>query len=1324
MPEGQQSPSGNFDIKPLEMHDFSGGLTDNFFDGGPTHYYQGDNWWITIDKKFQERYGTIVLDPNAYQLPNAQSTRIGYMFTFINESILLAQSGRNICYYSQNQGFYNILGPNGVNEALGGGGFYSNLTACEWQHQMYFASDAQCNPIKIYRDQTNTWQVRTAGLPRAGIANSTNAVGTLSLTNDQILAQCLTLVNNIRTSMIAHWSDVNLHAIVDKVSLNYFVAQTFNPGDELPPSGVTPLGAAVDLPSLLLLIGNMNAAYENHRADASLNGERVVHNNYLDGQPNNPYQNGSFIGYQYNYINPTGLHVKLSNQSTPTMQTAPLGSTVDATRLTLIIVAAQANDLAQKWYWHRMATFTHHINNDYNTINQYTVTAPLVGTINQGAPVVTGNLTDLYSFVNNCKYYYNTHVLDGGVGYSSHTFATGTIFNPSLYCGLPDCTDFNSMANLVFWLRNLYYIHYSDAANNYYRLVNITTNANSPAQIQEIVYTNSPQTPTLGFTDGNTAGVYGWAVNWILYCPENGSINDYNGGIVPADVAVSTSQGGSPLITLLNVNGLPQSLSAASGTQLTYSKYHVALDLNGNIIDAVPPNYQGTFQPNVNSAFASSPTATGADASTWLTLAEELYFILSAHASDNTVHLNAKAFNNTSGSLPTPQGGGYNTNVTNQNASAFLAPYQPFFVPTIASYLYAFVFTDTYQVEPNGLIYTVQSNPVIVGPVETSTIIPPGATVLSEAINTYPNITYTTLQGIQITNLPQIVNNANTNYFTSNITIDIYRTTDGGTTFYRLLPSSQSLANGTLSYLDQTSDSVSYTNTPALNTNPPIYTTGGVVGNDQPPPATCIATLGGFTYYANIVDTGQAFPYRIRQSLQNNPDSAPATFYDDLDDAIVGIAATRSIIVAFCGRSVYRVTGNFNSLGQGSMVHEKISDKMGCISAKSIVSTEIGIFFAGLDGFYYTDGYQLIKITIDLNARYQAFTTSTQQQSRISGAYDRYNRRIHWTMQTQTTDTNQDCIWTYYLDYGVKPQGVFTTASNFTYFRPASVVAYQGTIVYGHELGYFLKFDPYTKTDPIITTGSNPTTWNTAYIPYNFASCSLSLGTLFKRKYSTKVHWVGENVGNVSGQITSIRDNRQDLATALAPVQFNYNPMWGQPNIKWQPGDSVNPYPWEYDHKLDAWRRFPAGQLRGDLKQLTITPAFTGIYRYEDWPTYAYATISGSGTTKTVTIATPTGYTSIIWPPDCVNYVIAFAPVGTTATSTVTAQYTITAVSGNALTISDPNNALTAASNLVWVIRGYKKQQRARIDSLIVHFDFLGDKNDQYLGPQSSGENI
>lgn len=1249
-------------MKPLDMSEFSGGLTDNFFDGGASQYYQADNWWITVDKNLQVRSGTTVIDPVAYQLP--VNIRVSAMFTFIQESLLLAQAARTFYSYTPGQPWAPILGPNGINETLGAGDQYSNVVACEWNRHLYVASDAQPIPSKIYRDINNNYAVRTVGLPRA-FSNP-------NLTNDQVLAKSLNLANAICQSMQSHINDLNLHSVLDKVALNYFVAQTFNPGDELPPVGVVPVASCNDLPSLLKMIGALNSAYEHQRADASNNGVRVYHLNIIDqtsgtGSP----------------IKPTGMHVKLSNQATPTIQTVPANNpTASAVTLTLAIAAPQVDDLAQKWYWHRFAVWTHSSVNDYGTLNQHTVAVPKVGTILANVPTATANLVDYFNYANNLKFTYNTHLKDGGISGAAHKFADNnfptangatppitplTVPNEPFTVGLADAVDYDSAANLIFWMRCLYSLHYNDAALATYRTVGCDVQSANNT-LANVNYLN-PFTSliTLPFS----------------YLYAGGSIF-VNG--VPATLAFASSAGAS--FTYVNSSVTQNQVIM----QTSSSAYHVALDASGNVTDAFPMAVGGSFAPNVNSALSSQVDSVAADAPSWLALASELFSVLGAHISDGTVH---NAIKNVAGILS-------------------IAPYQPFFIPSIAQYVWAFIFTDTYQVEPNGIIYTVQSNPVFTAPIQTGTIIPPGATVVSEAPALYPNVLYTTIEGVNLSNLPTLLNTANTNYDLANITLDIYRSTDGGTTFFL----DDSIANGTTSYQDVTADSVSYTNFPALNTNQPLYTTGGVVGNDQPPQAGCIATLGGYTYYGNIIDTGQAFPNRVRQSLQNSPDSAPATFFDDLEDNVIGLAPTRALMVAFCGRSVYRLQGNFNSLGQGLIVHERISQNMGCVSAKSIVQTEIGLFFAGLDGFYYTDGYQLIKITTDLNTRYQAYTQSLLQQKRIVGTYDRYNRRINWAMQSTPTDSNPDTIWWFYLDYGVKPQGVFTTASNFTYFRPASVIAYLGNIIYGHELGYFLKFDSSKKTDPIIQTGVNPTLWNEAYLPYNFASCALNFGSVFQRKWTTKVHWVGQNQGNVSAQVTSIRDNRLDIAALLAPVQLNYNPMWGQPNIFWQPGDSVNPYPWEYDHKIDAWRRFPAGNLRCDIKQITITPAFAGVYRSEDWPNFCFAAISGSGTSKTVTIATPAGYTNIVWPIDCVNYVIAFSTDG------YEGQYLITNVSTNTLTIADPNNSLTSIGTLNWVIRGYKKQQRPRIDSLIIYYDFLGDKNDQYLGRQSSGENI
>lgn len=1250
-----------FSMKPLELTDFSGGLTDNYLAAGPTHYAQGDNFWITVDKNLSERFGTRILDPVAYNLPLNGNRRVSGLYTYINESILLAQAGRNIYNYVQNAGFKSILGPTG-NEPLSAGDQYSSVVSAEWNRHMYFVSDAQGLPTKIYRDQNNTFQARSVGLPRT--------VGNPNLSNDQVLNKAIALANDLRNSMVNHIQDLSLHATLDQVALNYFVAQTFSPPPaEQPPAGVVSLGPCNNLATLEALIGNINAAFEHQRADASLNGARVYHINVY-----------SYVSFSTLPISPTGIHAKLNQQSAPT---------------TLALCAAAVDDLAQKWYWHRLAIWTHVPNNDYTAMNIYAVATPKIGLINTGQPVVTGNLQDPFNFVNNVKYMWNTHVNSTasppGIA-GQHKFADGTFsVTQPFRVNLPDAFDYDSYANLIFHMRVNYSLHYNEGVNTNSRLILFDTSAGS-ANLININYVNPFQLNAFpgGFITENLGAI----INPVTF--QNSAIFS----------AVSSGAA-----TLLAPAVSPSNFTQTLG-QMSQSQYHVMKNSIGAFIDVYPSNTTGTglttFAGAAGSTLSSQIDSVGTDARTWLALASEFFFVLAAHSADATMHI-----------IASPVVSNTVTGVT----SIYTFPNQPFFIPTIASYVYAFLFSDTYQVETNGLQYLVQSNPVFVGPVQTSTIVPPGATILSQSPTVYPNVTYLTPVTTNISLIPGVTNTVNTNYETAsvvpanplvqnNLTTDIYRSTDGGITYYKVI----SLVNGTTTYADQTADSVSYSGFPALNTNQTIYTTGGVVGNDQPPPSNCITSLNGYMYYGGIVDTGQSFPNRIRQSLANNPDSAPATFFDDLEDALVGLSSSRSVVLALCQRSIYRLNGNFNTLGQGLITHEKLSDAMGCISAKSIVKTEIGVFFAGTDGFYYTDGYQLIKISIEINQRYQQITQTATQQKRIVGSYDRTTRRIWWTAQTNPTDTNPDVFYVFYLDYGVKPSGVYTSASNFNWMRPASVTFFGGHMVYGHEEGYLLTDDPNVKTDPKIDVTKVPSLWQDVYIPYTFASSALDFGSLFTRKWTTKVHYTGNNVGNANMQITSVRDNRQDIAANLPVISYLNNPMWGQPNIIWNKPSAQQPYNWEYDGKIDSWRRFPAGNLRCDTKQIIITPSFSAVYRSQDWPPFCFASVNS--TTKVISIATPTGFTNIIWPLDIVDMQFSFS------NDMYVKTYTVTAVSGNTATVLDPANTLTTVGNLGWVIRGYKKGQRININSVIIYYDYLGDKNDAYLGKGSAGENV
>jgi hypothetical protein len=1250
-----------FQMKPLELTDFSGGMSDNFLTAGPTHYYQADNFWITVDKNLQERFGTNILDANAFNIPGA-NRRVAGLYTFVNESILLAQSARNIYVYNKNQNFSSIVGPSG-NEPLNAGDIYSSVVSAEWNRHMYFTSDAQPNPVKIYRDHNNVFQARTAGLPRTINAQA-------NLTPTQVLSNAIVLANAVRASMINHIQDLTLHSTLDKVALNYFVAQSFNPGEEQPPAGVVSLGAATDQTTLFALLANISAAYEHQRADASNNGTRVYHTNLY-----------SFASNFTQPITPTGMHVRLVNGTAP---------------ISLALAAAQVDDIAQKWYWHRLAIWTHSPTNSYTDMNAYSISVSKVGLINTGQAVATGNLKDAFNFIGNVKSYFNQHIASGGLVGASHKFPDNTIESqdaslglPNLptqtwNCNLPDPFDYDSFGNLIFHLRCLYFLHYSDAA--------------TVSAFQTVLFDSTSLNNTL--------------LNVNLANPFTANISPNKQFLYAPTVLFRADFIGSPFITstymwsafagTANCADFAQATLTQAKGQISFSQYHIAADSQGNLLDVFPPSV-GTYAPPSTTAIASQIDLVGTDAKSWLALGSELFSALAQHMADGTTHATARSL------ISKP--------------ALYTTPYAPFFVPTIASYSYAFIFSQTYQVEPNGLTYLVQSNPVFIGPILSSSIIPPSAVVLSQNTLLYPSITYQNTVPIALSNIPSIVNTSGTNYdltsvvpanplVPNNLTVDIYRTTDGGITYYKVT----SITNGTTTYSDQTSDSVSFSGFAALNTNQTLYTTGGVVGNDQPPQSVCNTALNGYMYYGGIIDTGQNFPNRVRQSLPNNADSAPAQFFDDLEDAIVGMSSSRSIVVALCQRSLYRLTGNFNSLGQGLITHEKISDSMGCISAKSIVKTEIGIFFAGIDGFYYTDGYQLIKISIELNQRYQAFTATANQQKRIVGSYDRLTRRIWWTMQTNPTDTNPDSFFIFYLDYGVKPSGVFTTASNFNWMRPASCVFFNGQLVYGHEEGYLFKTDPNCKTDPKVDITTAPSLWNDVYLPYYFASTSLDFGSLFTRKWTTKIHYTANNTGNVAIQFVSIRDNRGDIPGNLPIVNYTYNPMWGQPNIVWNKPSAQQLYNWEYDQKIDVWRRFPAGNLRCDTKQIIMQPAFLAVYRSQDWPPFCFANTNGG--TKAVTIATPAGFSSIVWPLDIVDMQFSFSNDGYVKT------YPVISVAGNSAIVSDPNSTLTTLTLQNWVIRGYKKGQRAYINSIIIYYDFLGDKNDAYLGKGSAGENV
>ena len=230
-----------------------------------------------------------------------------------------------------------------------------------------------------------------------------------------------------------------------------------------------------------------------------------------------------------------------------------------------------------------------------------------------------------------------------------------------------------------------------------------------------------------------------------------------------------------------------------------------------------------------------------------------------------------------------------------------------------------------------------------------------------------------------------------------------------------------------------------------------------------------------------------------------------------MDDEVVGLSSTRSNLIVFCKKSINRESGGFNQLGQGALTHDNISTEVGGLNAKSIIQTEIGVFFAGTNGFYYTDGYQIIKLSLELDATYEALTRGEKQRRAVYGSYDEITRRVWWSLRENEGDSENSVFFIFHLNFGVKPSGVFTKASNKNLIYPSSVVYFEGEQYFGHKNGFVFKASKWTKTDPIVDVATSPADWEREAIPYEYLSCAMSAGTLFERKYITKIHILGNN---------------------------------------------------------------------------------------------------------------------------------------------------------------------------------------------------------------------
>lgn len=545
------------------------------------------------------------------------------------------------------------------------------------------------------------------------------------------------------------------------------------------------------------------------------------------------------------------------------------------------------------------------------------------------------------------------------------------------------------------------------------------------------------------------------------------------------------------------------------------------------------------------------------------------------------------------------------------------------------------------------------------------------------------NIGQPSVNTVNITAIPVLANGGTGNYDTgagTGVKTYIYRTDNNGTILYKI----GQVNNGTTTFADTTSDAT-------VVNGDLLYTNGGVLDNDAPPPAKFIHIVNGIGYYGYVKEGNEVLKNRVRQSVQDDIDSCPEGLYVDFLDEVMGISSFNDNPIVFTKGHVYRLNGYINELGQGAISYEDITKTIGCRSNRSIVQTRFGVFWAGDDGFYWTDGFEFKKISDSINESYKALTSTETKSKRIYGTFDKVENRVNWCVQSNSSSPDNDAFYTLDLRWGVRPDSTFTTRTNEDSFAPTAICYHNGQLIRGDRRGYIFKHDPDYTTDPKVDTTVLAPDWTTKAIIVTYKSTNSNLGLPFIRKWVPKILVTLENLSNVSLQISSTNDdtsNEEDLY----PIRYWDNILWGSPDPIW----GTDTIFWNYFNLIEEMRRFPAGSLRCSYKQITMTNAYTNIYNSD-----SLSTVTVNNVTKRAVLDNLT----FSFPDDIVDYFISFE------SDDYTADYAITEiVSATEIEYLDALN--TSPSGVQkWLIKGYPKGQSVNLVSFVLYYSPLTDQS-------------
>jgi hypothetical protein len=519
-----------------------------------------------------------------------------------------------------------------------------------------------------------------------------------------------------------------------------------------------------------------------------------------------------------------------------------------------------------------------------------------------------------------------------------------------------------------------------------------------------------------------------------------------------------------------------------------------------------------------------------------------------------------------------------------------------------------------------------------------------------------------------ITAIPVLANTSRTHYDVDNIKVRIFRTVDTGTEGYLV----GEVTNGTTTFADNKTDE-------DLVLGELIYNSSGASDNYQPPVSRYLDMSNNCGWYANT----ELYPYRVYQSQIGDPDSVPDDYYTEFEEEILGISSFQSNPIIFTENQLWRIEGVIGLDGSGNQEKRLVADAVSSINHLSIVKTDKGVFFAGPDSFYWTDGYQIKKVPGEeknFPTRYKGFSGNPDS---IKGSYDRLNNRVMWTTKTSVSRYE---IYVYDITFNS-----FTTwTGDSGNFKPTSILCSKDRTIYRtDESGYTFVHEPILFQDPIIDTDTSSVNWQNTPVIQRFKHIAYDFGVSDIHKWATKVTVSGEGKTNLDIQVNSYDDSNVN-PKALTPITHRSGLVWNDQD--WLYGDNASV--WGLELRLSQTRFFKSGKIRCKRKQLEITNAKSTITGSIAGDVDTYASYDSG--TKVLTIADTD---KVFIPTDSIGKTITIAGK----------DYVVDASNDNSFTIIEPSGLL-ATGVYEWSMTGFPSNQRFHLESIIFSYETLDDK--------------